>query len=632
MAAQHASFARTRNLLVDALRRTDDATLTAYLATVEASDPGSVERGVGLVIESGPQYIEGTNSLLERILDRLDASSPVPAGLETSAVRPFAEALDTVTGDYLIQSYEAINLDSQTAPASLRALLDAEVVALGGSPSGGTTRTALRRPEGGGGGVCAAPGGPPGGPPNGPPGGNGELGDDLIAATQTASLALAQAQADRELQTLRVLLEVMQKQHDTCRSIVNNTRGRIAARAPSGSCSFGPPPPGGPPGGGGGACTPPSAPADPNDKTANSQYPCEMGTVTVDGVEIPRCVRYYVPRQLATEPLVYSVQFENLPQATANAEFVTITDELDPSLDPSTLTVIGSSADSLLTAEVVGQTATFRFVGIDLPPNVSEPEGQGFVTFSVQPRTGLADGTEIRNDAEIVFDFNPAIATPEVVHEIREMSDLAVTVLSPDFETTDQPVTVEVFVVHLQGDDAENVAVTISVPTAPSSVAVPDGECTGTTTLTCTFGMLTENEYATVTLELPPSPIGDYAITATASSTTFDGFLPNNRESVGLPIVGVGTEDDLDRQLTLGAGPNPTRGALTLRWTLPAPADVELTVFDLLGREVARLETSENTPAGAYATTWAAEVASGVYVVRLRAGDEVRTRRVAVLR
>ena len=91
-----------------------------------------------------------------------------------------------------------------------------------------------------------------------------------------------------------------------------------------------------------------------------------------------------------------------------------------PDVSPATLEVVATSSDSTFSHTVSGSVATFRFVGIDLPPNVSAPEGQGFITFQVTPDAGLPIGTVIENEASIVFDFNPPIATPTVVHEIRQ--------------------------------------------------------------------------------------------------------------------------------------------------------------------------------------------------------------------
>ncbi len=78
--------------------------------------------------------------------------------------------------------------------------------------------------------------------------------------------------------------------------------------------------------------------------------------------------------------------------------------------------------------------------------------------------------------------------------------------------------------------------------------------------------------------------------------------------------------------------PNPFNPATSIRFTIPADVRVRLTVYDLLGREVAALVDAD-LPAGSYTIPWdAREVASGMYVYRLQAGDVVQARRMLLLR
>jgi hypothetical protein len=137
----------------------------------------------------------------------------------------------------------------------------------------------------------------------------------------------------------------------------------------------------------------------------------------------------------AADPIEYVIRFENKAEATGPAVNVVITDVLDSDLDPATLNVIISSHPAVFQdPEINGQTVTFRFNDINLPPNVNPPEGEGSVRFTVRPRPGLPVGTEIRNKASIVFDFNPPIETPEVVH-ILGLADLSVTPSAHNFGT-----------------------------------------------------------------------------------------------------------------------------------------------------------------------------------------------------
>jgi len=78
--------------------------------------------------------------------------------------------------------------------------------------------------------------------------------------------------------------------------------------------------------------------------------------------------------------------------------------------------------------------------------------------------------------------------------------------------------------------------------------------------------------------------------------------------------------------------PNPTAGATTLRATLATAADVDLAVYDLLGRRVATLASGPH-PAGALDAAWdASTVPPGIYLARLTADGTVSTQRITVAR
>ena len=77
--------------------------------------------------------------------------------------------------------------------------------------------------------------------------------------------------------------------------------------------------------------------------------------------------------------------------------------------------------------------------------------------------------------------------------------------------------------------------------------------------------------------------------------------------------------------------PNPFVDHAMLRYDLPNPAFVTLRVFDVRGREIATLVEGRQ-PAGAHTIRFGrAALPSGVYVVRLRAGEQVQTRRLVRL-
>jgi hypothetical protein len=80
------------------------------------------------------------------------------------------------------------------------------------------------------------------------------------------------------------------------------------------------------------------------------------------------------------------------------------------------------------------------------------------------------------------------------------------------------------------------------------------------------------------------------------------------------------------------AAPNPFAAHTTLAYALPADGPARIAVYDLLGRQVAVLVDGVQ-PAGRYTAVLDADgLASGVYFVRLEAGNETQTQKVLVAR
>ena len=161
------------------------------------------------------------------------------------------------------------------------------------------------------------------------------------------------------------------------------------------------------------------------------------------------------------DPLAYDIEFENRADASAAAQVVTVTDQLDPSLvDLSTFSFGpvgfgGTSIDPPIDATSFSRDVDLRpamdllvrasghldtttglvsweFRSLDpatglpttdplagfLPPNVDGTSGHGSVVFFVSPRPEVPEGAEIRNRARIVFDANDPIDTPDWVNVV----------------------------------------------------------------------------------------------------------------------------------------------------------------------------------------------------------------------
>ncbi|MDP8240179.1 MAG: T9SS type A sorting domain-containing protein, partial [Candidatus Hatepunaea meridiana] len=81
-----------------------------------------------------------------------------------------------------------------------------------------------------------------------------------------------------------------------------------------------------------------------------------------------------------------------------------------------------------------------------------------------------------------------------------------------------------------------------------------------------------------------------------------------------------------------GASPNPFNSKTHISYSLDVDADVTLSLFDLSGREVAKLVDSPMT-SGKHSISWdASDLPSGIYLCRLSAGSKVKTAKLALVK
>ena len=78
--------------------------------------------------------------------------------------------------------------------------------------------------------------------------------------------------------------------------------------------------------------------------------------------------------------------------------------------------------------------------------------------------------------------------------------------------------------------------------------------------------------------------------------------------------------------------PNPFNPTTTIAFSIPEDSDVRLVIYDMLGRQVATL-VDETKSAGSYDVTFNAEnLASGTYIYRLHAGENLKTRTMTLVK
>lgn len=195
---------------------------------------------------------------------------------------------------------------------------------------------------------------------------------------------------------------------------------------------------------------------------------------------------------VASRPLNYTIRFENDPVfATAPAQVVRITQLLDADLDFRTFRVgdfgfgesffevpenrafyttridlvdtLGIFVDVAAGIDTAAGEAFWQFTTIDpetgdvpvdaltgfLPPNLTSPEGMGFVNYSVRPRADAPTGTRIDALATIIFDTNAPLDTPPIFNTLDKVR--------PTSQVEALPGVAEAsFLVRWTGSDDEN--------------------------------------------------------------------------------------------------------------------------------------------------------------------------------
>ncbi|WP_341216319.1 T9SS type A sorting domain-containing protein [uncultured Wocania sp.] len=118
----------------------------------------------------------------------------------------------------------------------------------------------------------------------------------------------------------------------------------------------------------------------------------------------------------ADEYLHYIIRFQNT--GTASAINVKVNNILDANLDWTTMQLESSSHTNRVEIKD-GNQVSFIFNGIYLPDSTTdEPNSHGFIAYKIKPKSDVIVGDIMPNQADIFFDFNPAIVTNMVTTEI----------------------------------------------------------------------------------------------------------------------------------------------------------------------------------------------------------------------
>lgn len=113
----------------------------------------------------------------------------------------------------------------------------------------------------------------------------------------------------------------------------------------------------------------------------------------------------------------------------------------------------------------------------------------------------------------------------------------------------------------------------------------------------------------------------------TASMDTFMVTFKND-------IVTTGVNEAIPTKFYVDQNyPNPFNPTTTISFGLPAQSNVDLRVYDILGREVATIVNNKTLKAGSYNFNFnASQLASGTYIYRLTSGNNVVTKKMLLLK
>ena len=128
---------------------------------------------------------------------------------------------------------------------------------------------------------------------------------------------------------------------------------------------------------------------------------------------------------------------------------------------------------------------------------------------------------------------------------------------------------------------------------------------------------------------------GDWILRIFDKGTGNTGTLLNwSLEIISVPSVAVNRISSIipEKYILHQNYPNPFNPTTKIKFELPKSSYIKLIVYDLLGREVAKL-VNEKLTTGSYETEWdALRFASGIYFYKLVANDFSETKKMLLIK
>ncbi len=142
----------------------------------------------------------------------------------------------------------------------------------------------------------------------------------------------------------------------------------------------------------------------------------------------------YETSSLNPDYITYKIRFQNTGNYPASN--IIVIDSIPSQFNKSTIQMIETSHSANFIIKD-NKVMEWHFPGINLPDSVSdEPNSHGYVIFKVKPMNGMIAGQQIVNFADIYFDYNPPVRTPDCFFRVLAPSG---------FESIENEVSIQVF-------------------------------------------------------------------------------------------------------------------------------------------------------------------------------------------
>lgn len=357
-----------------------------------------------------------------------------------------------------------------------------------------------------------------------------------------------------------------------------------------------------------------------------------------------------------SDRIFYTINFENADTATAPASQVEILDTLDASVfDLSSLQFTGFGfgdssynfnimdntfikeismypvKDIVLRIQGSLDTATHvlrvKFASLDtlnyditqditqgfLNPNVTSPEGEGFIGFSLKLLPGLPHQQIISNSASIIFDGNAPVVTPAWINTIDT--------IKPASNVIQLPAVINdtLFTIHINGNDAH-----AGIHGYNLYVSVNDSAYFRFSSLFSGDSILLKGQF------------GDkyefYSIAVDRAGNVEETPLDPDNFPDAVTTVLVGVEEILDHDFVLYQNrPNPFSNTTAIDYFLTKEGHITLDVIDVMGNILKRLEDGKQTPGRHNVTFNFAEFASGIYYYRMQTPSGMQIKKMSFI-